>query len=307
MPASGIKNILVVGGFGFIGAHLANFYKNQDYNVYRTSRYFEIQSDKFSFNIDYSYQSFLNIFKKTKFDIIFSLSGNPYPSFSETNPVFDIEQSVLPALNLMKALVDSKYKGTFWYGSSVAVYGKTSKKKQSESDICKPLSSYALTKLMIENYVKQFSNLYNMHGGSFRIFSTFGEGLERQIIYDLYKKSINPSSCLELIGSGREKRDISHVDDQVKRMAIIASKVIPNGDVYNIGSGCSMTTMDIAKSILEILKIEKEIVIKDPIRTFDGSQWEASMKKFEKIQRNPKSNFKKSLERTLSSYQVKNV
>lgn len=303
MPTPNLKNILIIGGHGFIGSHLASFYESQGHLVHRTTRYFNIESSNNTFSIDYSKSSFLEVLSSKNYDLIFSLSGNPYPAFSESNPLYDIQQTVIPTLNLLDSLSESGFKGSLWYGSSVAVYGETSLKEQSEDDFCKPLSSYALAKLTMERYMKIYSTNHNLNCGSFRIFSTYGEGLHRQIIYDLYKKCQLETRTLELFGSGQEARDISYVGDQIVRMSIIANRVIPKGDIFNIGSGDSYTTKQIAKEILDILNIEKKIIFTDPLRGFDGLQWTASIRKFEKIKKNPTSNFRDMLQKTLMSYE----
>jgi UDP-glucose 4-epimerase len=303
MPTSKLKSILIIGGHGFIGSHFASFYESQGHLVHRTTRYFQKESSSSSYSIDYSKSSFLEIISSNNYDLIFSLSGNPYPAFSENNPLYDIEHTVIPSLNLLDALSESNFKGNLWYGSSVAVYGETSLKEQSEDDFCKPLSSYALAKLTVERYMRIYSTNHNLNCGSFRIFSTFGEGLNRQIIYDLYKKCQLQVETLDLFGTGQEARDISYVGDQIMRMSMIADKVIPKGDIFNIGSGESLTTKQIAEEILGILNIKKKITFVDQLRNFDGLQWTASIKKFESITKNPKSQFRDTLKKTLMSYE----
>lgn len=298
-----LKNILIIGGHGFIGSHLSKFYEAQGHSVHKTTRYFDIENSSSSFNIDYSKTSFLEIFSANSYDLIFSLSGNPYPAYSEDNPVYDIDQTIIPSLNLLEALCETQFKGNLWYGSSVAVYGKTALKVQSEHDFCDPLSSYALAKLAVEQYMKIYSNNHNLSCGSFRIFSTFGEGLERQIVYDLYKKCQLETDTLELLGSGQEARDLSYVQDQVQRMFLIAEKIIPDGSIFNIGSGESYTTKQIAEEILGILYLDKEIIFEDPLRKFDGYQWTASTEKFESVAQNPKSSIRDSLKKTLLSFE----
>ena len=303
MSISKIKKVLIIGGYGFIGSHLSNLYESKGVEVYKTTRFFGKElTDKRGYYLDYSEDSFYEILSKNNFDLVFYLSGNPYPAFSEDNPSYDIEHTIIPTINLLNAMVKNKFSGSFWYASSVAVYGKTDLPFQGEDDICKPLSSYALAKLNGEEYINLYSDNFGINGGSFRIFSTFGEGLKRQIIYDLYTKCKSKSNTLDLYGSGKEARDLCYVGDQVKRMSKIAELVKPKGDIFNIGSGISYTTQFIAESIIKFMGSQKKINYIQPIRKFDGYQWTACMKKFSSITPNTEPDFEDSLQKTLSSY-----
>jgi UDP-glucose 4-epimerase len=299
-----IKKVLIIGGYGFLGSHLSDYYVSQGIEVIKTTRYFNKDiCEENDYWLDYSEKDFLNILSDHKFDAVFYLSGNPYPAYSENNPSYDIEQTILPTINLLNAMVKNKFSGSFWFASSVAVYGKTSLPFQGENDLCQPLSSYALAKLNCEEYIRLYCKNFGINGGAFRIFSTFGEGLKRQIIYDLFKKCKSDSSTLDLYGSGKEARDICYVGDQVLRMSLIADKIKPKGNIYNIGSGISYTTEFIAESVIKILGSSKKIKYIEPIRKFDGYQWTACMKKFSTVTKNIEPNFEKSLEKTLLSYE----
>jgi UDP-glucose 4-epimerase len=306
MPNYSLKKVLIIGGSGFIGGHLARSYMEDNVEVFITSRYYNIVESEKSIKSDYSEASFVEILGSHKFDRVFYLSGNPYPAFSEKNPTYDIEQSIIPVVNLMLALVKTNFKGSMWFSSSVAVYGKTDREFQSESDICQPLSSYGIAKIACEEYLKLFARNYNLSCGSLRIFSTFGEGLERQIVYDLYRKAISNSDILSLIGSGREERDLCYVGDQVVRIKLLAERLTPSGDVYNIGSGVSISTHDIAEAILSVTGQQKTIMVSNSTRGFDGYQWKACTKKFCDIADNPSTDFLVALEKTITSYQKGN-
>ena len=297
-----MKKILIIGGFGFIGGHLSKSYEQDGLEVFKTSRYYEISEDDRSFQSDYSESSFIEILENHDFDLVFYMSGNPYPGISEKNAIYDVQQTITPVVNLLAALDKTKFLGTLWYASSVAVYGKTSHDFQSEIDKCHPLSSYALAKITCEEYLKLFANNHNLSCGSLRIFSTFGEGLKRQVVYDLYQKAISDSPTLELLGTGKEQRDLCYVADQVARIKILAERIKPFGEIYNVGNGTFMSTYDIAREVLNITKINKTISVSNVVRGFDGYQWRACTKKFSAIANNPMTDFSVALKNTIDSY-----
>lgn len=295
-----MKEILIVGGQGFIGKNLAEFYRDEGYEVIITTKHHK-SSESNCLILDYSKDSFLKIFQEKKYKKIFFLSGNPYPGFSFNNCNKDIDQTLIPLVNAVEALKDTSFKGDFWFASSVAVYGKADLEVQRETDICNPLSNYAVVKLAGENYLKMMSLTSDLNLGSFRIFSTFGENLKRQLIYDIFTKIKNDPYNISLFGSGMEIRDLSYVGDQVKRIKLVADNIRPEGDIYNLGSGESTSIKSVAEEIVKIMGYGTEINFTSEYRTFDGNSWVACMDKLEKLAPNPKSSLSDSLIKTINS------
>ncbi|URQ66859.1 NAD-dependent epimerase/dehydratase family protein [SAR86 cluster bacterium] len=295
-----MRQILIIGGQGFIGKHLANFYMAEDYKVVTTTRFHQIV-DNNCLQLDYSKESFQKLFKEQVFEKIFFLTGNPYPGLSIDDCNIDIEQTFVPLVNAVETLKELSYEGDFWFASSVAVYGSTELDIQSEDDICKPLSNYAVIKLAGENYLSMMSLTSELYLGSLRIFSTFGENLKRQLIYDIYQKIKDDPQNIYLFGSGEEVRDLSYVGDQVQRIKIVADSIRPKGDVYNIGSGEATSINSIAEEVVKIMGHGTKINYTSESRIFDGSSWVANMNKMQKLAPNPKSPLLISLERTINS------
>ena len=275
-----MEKILITGGAGFIGSSLNQLLLKKGYIVETIS---QNKKNITTYNFTYTYKNFINHLKDNKYDVIFFLSGNPYPQFSENKNLLDLELTNIPLLNLLEAIKDTKSNSALWFSSSVAVYGKTINTLQSEKDICYPLSKYAVSKLMGEEHVKYYSRVYNLNVGSFRIFSTFGPQLKRQVVYDIYKKLIKNPNKIKLLGTGYEGRDLCFVENQVERMYFIAKNVNPNGDIFNIGSGKLSTIKEIANHMIDILNTQTIIEFIDKKRTFDGIQWIADVSKIKKI------------------------
>mgnify|MGYP003951912669 FL=1 len=295
-----MKEVLIIGGQGFIGKHLAYFYRSKGYEVVSTTKYHEI-FDSHCIKSDYSKDSFLKIFEEKDYEKIFFLSGNPYPGLSVDNCNIDVNQTFIPLVNAVEALKSESFKGDFWFASSVAVYGATQLDLQRESDICNPLSNYAVVKLAGENYLKMMSMTSDLNLGSFRIFSTFGENLKRQIIYDIFRKIKDDPYNISLFGSGEEIRDLSYVGDQVQRIKIVADHVKPKGDVFNLGSGESTKIKSVAEEVIKIMGYDTKINYTSESRVFDGNSWVACMDKLQKLAINPKSSLSDSLLTTITS------
>ena len=241
------------------------------------------------------------MYKRQDYRRIFFLSGNPYPGLSIDNCNIDVGQTLTPLINVVEALKLLSFKGDFWFASSVAVYGDTKMETQSETDICNPLSNYAVIKLAGENFLKMMSKVHSLNLGSLRIFSTFGENLKRQLIFDIYKKVKEHPDRIALYGSGEEIRDLSYVGDQVRRIKIVSDNIKPSGDIYNIGSGEATKVNSVAEEIVKIMGLKTVINYTSEKRVFDGYSWVANMEKFEKLAPNPKLPLSDSLIKTINS------
>jgi len=297
-----ISNVLVIGGLGFIGQSLTNSLLSKGYDVDITTSSHKIKQ-KNAFSITYDEKGFYPLLSNKEYDDIYFLSGNPSPSNSENNPFLDINTSNLYFLSLLNVAANCNFNGRIWFASSVAVYGSNKNSVLSENDSCYPISFYGVSKLMSEEHMKLFNRVYGLKIGAFRIFSTYGEKLKRQLIYDVYKKiKMNPSK-IELFGTGYEARDISYVQDQVDAMILIAENNIPNGEIWNIGSGKVFTVKKVVSLITDIMGVNTDVVYNGLLRKYDGLSWKADISKLKSLNFSQKFSLKKGLKKTIKGYE----
>ena len=199
--------ICIFGGNGFIGSNLAKEYLKKNNNVYIYSQTKIKKSIKIknNFKIKYNEKNFSKILSK-KFDLIFFFSGNSNQETSKEDIYYDLDKTFNKFVNLLEAVRKSKFNPTIWFASSVVVYGANNNPLKEHFDR-KPNSYYAITKYLCENISNFYSNKFKVHIGILRIFSTFGPGLKRQVIFDTIKK-IKTKNNFRMYGSGKEKREL---------------------------------------------------------------------------------------------------
>jgi UDP-glucose 4-epimerase len=281
-----MKKILILGGIGFIGSSLVDSFLKDNYivtvlsqseialNGGRAARYIKME---------YTQENFLNFLGKNTFDVIHFLSGNPHPSYSQNKPLVDIDLTLKPMLSMLETLESISYVGTIWFSSSVAVYGKCPDEFLSEESECIPISNYGIAKLSIENYIKLYADAHNIKGGVYRIFSTYGEKLQRQVIYDnIIKIRKNPEE-IKIFSPKESARDFSYVEDQALAIKFLSDNVIPQGDIFNIGSGKSYRILDVVGLIAKIMNYRGKITLQENARAFDGLSWTADVSKINSL------------------------
>ena len=275
--------ICIFGGNGFIGARLAKEYQSKGHQVfvYSQTKINKNLNFKNNYKIKYSEKTFKKIFK-IKFDLVFYLSGNSNQETSKKDIYYDLETSFLTFVKLLEAAKKSQLKSRIWFASSVVVYGVNNKALKENFDL-NPVSYYAVVKLICENISKFYSKNFNLNIGIMRIFSTFGPGLRRQVVFDSIMK-IKKLKKFKVYGDGNEKRNFSFIDDQVKSIILLTKKVLkPRGDVFNVASG---KTFKIKQSLKKLIKISNKKVYFEYTkkrRSFDTKNFIANNSKINKV------------------------
>jgi nucleoside-diphosphate-sugar epimerase len=134
---------------------------------------------------------------------------------------------------------------------------------------------------MCENICSFFVSNYGMDIKIARVFSAYGEGLKKQIFWDMYQKS--RLGKLEMFGSGNESRDYIHVDDVVQAIFLLA--VTETEDyIFNIANGEEITIRCVTEIFADAARIEKDnIVFNGIVREGDPLNWKADISRIQKI------------------------
>ena len=202
------KSILITGGYGFLGSNIYQALKKKN----KVVRFGSFKKKKI---INYLNLKRLDFF----FDIIIHCAGGSSVSKSFINPTQDYKKTVISTNAVIRYLKSQKNKTKLIYISSPAVYGNSIDKK-----ILKPISPYGKNKLKSEKLLIQFSKFNDCEITIIRFFSLYGEGLNKQLIWDTLKKikKKNYTFC----GTGDEKRSWMYVKDAVKiiKLSIVKSK-----------------------------------------------------------------------------------
>jgi len=198
------------------------------------------------------------------FDLIIHLAAKSDVADSIIHPEITNEVNVTGTENIMKCCIENKIKKII-FASSAAVY-MDSKKMVNENVKTNPSSPYGKSKLAAEQKIKKISNEFDIHAVSLRMFNVYGKGQNYQYagVISKFIKNISKDRPIEINGDGKQTRDFVSIFDVVTAFECAIKNIEgKKGDVYNIGTGKSISINELAKFILKISNKKTEIKYKN--------------------------------------------
>ena len=203
-----VKNILITGGAGYIGAHVTEILLKKNRNVFlidnlSTGHRKLINSKAKFFKIDIkNKQKVKKIIEKYKIDSIIHLAANLIIGEGQRKPNKYYKNNVLGTKKLLDACKDTTIKN-FIFSSTAAIY-KEGQYKVSENSIIKPKSIYGQTKIKAEKIIKSFAKKNKINYGILRYFNIAGASLSGKIGL-INKKSDHLFNISKILNCGYNK------------------------------------------------------------------------------------------------------
>lgn len=274
--------ILITGASGFIGSKLYEKCKEEGNIVYGWDCINDNNNEAKVVNLQNVEDICVSLYD-IKPDIVIHCAGSADVSKSVMFPEKDYEGNVTLTHNLLFALHTLKMdKIRFVYLSSAGVYGNPLQLPITEETPTNPLSPYALHKVMCEKMCEYFAENYGMEIRIARIFSAYGEGLKKQIFWDMNKKLVETGK-LEMFGTGNESRDYIHVDDLVNALYLIGTTTTSERYI-NVANGEEHTIRYVTEQFAERMGLEKDkILFNNVVREGDPLNWKADVTKLKSL------------------------
>lgn len=304
---------LITGGAGFIGSNISrtlveNGIKVRIIDNFFTGKWENISDIKDEIELIEGDIRNAKLVNQAMQGIKYVIHQAAIPSVprSLADPIATHTVNTTGTLILLKAAVDANVE-RFVSASSSSVYGDQPVLPKKEDMLPAPLSPYALSKLIGEQYCSIFNKHFNLTSVSLRYFNVFGPFQDPQSDYAAVIPAFI-SAYLEnrppkIHGDGLQTRDFTFINNVVD--ANLAACRVKNVDtcVLNIGTGKRTSVLELALTIKKILKSE-QIHIFEPKRAGDVKDSLADISKANTILGyNPKISFEDALKETIQWYQ----
>ncbi len=175
--------------------------------------------------------------------------------------------NVLATQRLLEALRQSSVRH-FIHASTSSVYGRDS--SGDEGHVTQPDSPYGVTKLAAEHLILAYGRNFGLPFTILRYFSVFGPRQRPDMGYYIFIDRLLRHEPITVFGDGRVVRANTCVDDAVEATLLVMQRG-PANDIYNIGGGEPVTTLD-ALRLLERLTGERAQVVYGPVRPGEQRQ-----------------------------------
>lgn len=271
MGGSMAEKVVITGGAGFIGSHMAELLLKEGYQVTIIDNLTSGRLDTIKhidgaidfINADIRDLEALTLAMQNAKKVFHFAAEISVPK-SMQEPHLTEEVNTQGTINVLEAMRINNVP-LIVFASSAAVYGNSDICPKTTAMLPAPISPYAISKLAGEHYLSMFQAHYGITSIVTRFFNVFGE---RQSIQGGYaaavpifiQKAIN-NQTITIYGDGEQTRDFIYVKDLVHYLYLLAKA--NKSDVFNLGYGKSTTINNLARTIIENIKSKSTIVYEE--------------------------------------------
>ncbi len=294
--------LLVLGSQGFIGRHLCDHFLQQKNEVIGCDIVGAGSADYIYYQLSVASADLENIFSEHQFDVCINAAGAANVYHSVLYPVSDFEANVFSVAKILDTIRKEQPQCKYIHISSAAVYGNPAELPVKESAALNPISPYGYHKLMSEMICREYHHLFQIPVAVIRPFSVFGNGLRKQLLWDICSK-LKQNDTIMLFGTGNETRDFIHISDFVLLVETLISKSKFTADVFNAASGMQTSISDIAAIFEAYYNNSKKITFNGESKPGDPVNWEADISAVNKAGFSPVADLKSSVTNYINWFQ----
>lgn len=307
-----MKNILVTGGAGFIGAHLCRYLLEKGESIicldnFSTGSKANISDLTKNSNfrlIEHDIASPIDV--NERIDQIYNLACPASPVHYQTDPVQTVKTNTIGVIHILN--LANKYKAKVLQASTSEIYGDPLEHPQTENykgnvNPIGPRACYDEGKRVAETLFFDYHRQNNVDIKVARIFNTYGPGMAKndgRVISNFILQALLGES-ITVYGDGNQTRSLCYVSDMVLGLQALMHAENFTGPV-NIGNPAELKILDIAKKIIELTGSKSKIIFK-PIPQDDPRQRRPDISLAEtKLNWHPQINLDEGLAKTIEYF-----
>lgn len=260
------KSVLITGGAGFIGSHVADAFLAEGWQVtilddLSSGRRENVPSDAAFVQGDITSSDAASLVREGRFDVLCHLAAQIDVRRSVTDPLYDATRNVLGTLNLAEAVRASGHRTRIVFSSTGgALYGDFDPPPSHERLGTDPESPYGIAKLSVEYYLAYYGRVHDIDAVTLRYGNVYGPRQDphgEAGVVAIFCNRLLDGRPLTIFGSGEQTRDYVFVGDVARaNVAAATADVPPRGRIdaraFNIGTGIETSVNTLAETLRSI-------------------------------------------------------
>jgi UDP-glucose 4-epimerase len=261
-----MQTILISGGGGFIGSHLARrllgtaevekvlVYDNFSSGTRGHLR--ELQGDRRLQVVEGDLKDLARLTSAMAgCDTVFHLAANPDIAKAVTQPDIDFWEGTYLAQNVLEAIRVNGV-GRLLYTSGSGVYGENARVAFAESHgPCLPISTYGASKLACEALIGAYCHMFGLTARAFRFANVVGPRQTHGVGYDFVRRLSQDPARLRILGDGSQSKSYIHVEDILNAMFLANDCCAARYDVFNVATDDYITVREIADLAVQVSRL----------------------------------------------------
>jgi UDP-glucose 4-epimerase len=267
-----MTKILITGGAGFIGSHLAERLVQLNHEIVildNLDPYYDVEIKKKNLEIISKSEncSFVkgSILDKEHLEnivldgvrFIFHEAAQPGVRASVEDPLKPNEVNVKGTLNVLEAARKGDVKRVI-NASSSSVYGKVEYLPFDEKHPTQPFSPYGVSKLVAEHYCRVYTDLFELPTVSLRYFTVYGPRMRPDLAIPLFSRALLSNEPPTIFGSGEQTRDLTYIEDIVSANLKLLETDKADGEILNVGGGKRVTVNQLYEKLCRLIDVDIE-------------------------------------------------
>ena len=256
MPSQMSDTVGVFGANGFIGRHLVRRLCADQVPTVAFGRDFPANySEIIGHDVEIRRMDLSDILRTQMVmqgvGTVVQLISSSGPALGNSRIVSDISSNIVPHAAFIESCVMMNVRSYIFLSSGGTIYGPSEHLPIPEDHATNPISSYGMTKLVVEQYLRLLSRSTAMGYTTLRVANPFGPGQEAikgQGLIASILKNLNEGRPLTVFGDGRSLRDYLFVGDLVDAICAAIARP-PLGGAVNIGSGTGRSILDVVAAL----------------------------------------------------------
>jgi len=272
--------ILITGGAGFIGSHLAEKLAQLEHEVVildNLDPYYHVGIKKKNIEIvlknkncnfvngDILDNEQLENIVKEGINFIFHEAAQPGVRASVEDPLKPNEVNVKGTLNVLEAARKREVERVV-NASSSSVYGKVEYLPFDEKHPNQPLSPYGVSKMVAEHYCRVYNDLFGLPTVSLRYFTVYGPRMRPDLAIPIFTRALLDGEQPTIFGNGEQTRDLTYIEDIVAANVNLLETDNADGEILNIGGGKRVTVNQLFENLKRLTGRNIEPIYGDEIK-----------------------------------------